>query len=78
MIHTVGPVWEGGDASEDELLARSCQRSLALAQEHDVRSIAFPSISTGVYEFPVERAAQLPFVRSLTSSMVSPRARSNE
>jgi O-acetyl-ADP-ribose deacetylase (regulator of RNase III) len=57
VIHTVGPVWEGGDAGEDELLARCYQRSLALAEEHNLRSIAFPSISTGVYEFPVERAA---------------------
>ncbi len=57
VIHTVGPVWHGGDAGEDDLLARCYRRSLELAAENGVRSIAFPAISTGVYDFPVERAA---------------------
>lgn len=57
VIHTVGPVWRGGGAREDELLA-SCYRScFRLAAAHELRSLAFPSISTGVYGFPVGRAA---------------------
>jgi O-acetyl-ADP-ribose deacetylase len=59
VIHTVGPVWRDGRHDEDELLA-SCYRScLALAREHGIRSIAFPSISTGAYGFPMERAARI-------------------
>jgi O-acetyl-ADP-ribose deacetylase (regulator of RNase III) len=59
VIHAVGPVWRGGKAREDELL-RSCYRnSLTLADQHSARSIAFPSISTGAYGFPIRRAAQI-------------------
>jgi O-acetyl-ADP-ribose deacetylase (regulator of RNase III) len=57
VIHAVGPVWQGGDAGEDELLASCYRSSLALANENGVASIAFPSISTGVYGFPANRAA---------------------
>ena len=59
IIHTVGPVWQGGDHGEDELLARCYRQSLYLADQHDIRTIAFPSISTGVYGFPLERAARI-------------------
>jgi O-acetyl-ADP-ribose deacetylase (regulator of RNase III) len=59
VIHTVGPVWRGGQANEDELLARCYRASFALATAHDLRSLAFPAISTGVYGFPRERAAQI-------------------
>jgi O-acetyl-ADP-ribose deacetylase len=59
VIHTVGPVWRGGQANEDELLARCYRASLALAAEHGLRSLAFPAISTGVYGFPRERAAKI-------------------
>jgi O-acetyl-ADP-ribose deacetylase (regulator of RNase III) len=59
VIHTVGPVWGGGGRGEDGLLV-SCYRScFALAAEHEVRTIAFPSISTGAYGFPVERACRI-------------------
>ena len=59
VIHTVGPVWRGGGAGEDGLLARCYGASLALAVAHDVRSIAFPAISTGVYGFPRPRACAI-------------------
>src|SRR5262249_54762351 len=59
VIHPVGPVWHGGDRNEDELLARCYRNSLGLAAAHDLRSIAFPSISTGAYGFPIERAAPI-------------------
>jgi O-acetyl-ADP-ribose deacetylase len=59
VIHTVGPVWRDGRHGEEDLLA-SCYRScFALATEHRIRTIAFPSISTGAYGFPMERAAQI-------------------
>lgn len=59
VIHADGPVWNGGDAGEDDLLA-SCYRSaLALAIGHDLGSIAFPAISTGIYGFPADRAARI-------------------
>ena len=59
VIHTVGPVWRDGSHGEDELLA-SCYRScFALAEQHGLRTIAFPSISTGAYGFPMERAARI-------------------
>ncbi len=57
VIHTVGPVWRGGRAGEDDLLAKCYRRSLEVARENDVRTLAFPAISTGVYRFPVPRAA---------------------
>ncbi|MEE9284648.1 MAG: O-acetyl-ADP-ribose deacetylase [Dehalococcoidia bacterium] len=59
VIHTVGPVWGGGSRNEDQLLAGCYRNSLALAEEHGVKTLAFPSISTGAYRFPVERAASI-------------------
>jgi len=59
VIHTVGPVWRGGAAGEPELLACCYRKSLQLAAGHGLRSIAFPSISTGAYGFPRERAAPI-------------------
>lgn len=59
VIHTVGPVWTGGDRGEPELLA-SCYRSVfKVAREHAVRSLAFPAISCGVYHFPMDRAVEI-------------------
>ena len=57
VIHTVGPVWHGGNSGEPELLASAYRESLALAAKHDLTSVSFPSISTGVYRYPVELAA---------------------
>ncbi len=57
VIHAVGPVWHGGSAGEDELLASCYRNALRLAREHRLVSIAFPSISTGIYGFPADRAA---------------------
>ena len=59
VIHTVGPVWRGGVHQEDELLANCYRSSLALAAQHDIRTIAFPAISTGIYGFPLDRASRI-------------------
>jgi O-acetyl-ADP-ribose deacetylase (regulator of RNase III) len=59
VIHTVGPIWDGGHSGEDELLAACYRTSLDLAEQHGVQSIAFPAISCGVYRFPVRRAANI-------------------
>jgi O-acetyl-ADP-ribose deacetylase (regulator of RNase III) len=59
VIHTVGPIWHGGSAGEDELLASCYRRCFQVAAENGVRSIAFPSISTGAYGFPIIRAAPI-------------------
>ncbi len=59
VIHTVGPVWHGGKADEDRLLAGCYRNSLELARQHQIRSIAFPSISAGAYRFPFDLAAKI-------------------
>ena len=59
VIHTVGPIWNGGGNREEELLSSCYFNSMKLASENGIRSIAFPSISTGVYRFPVELAAKI-------------------
>ncbi len=59
VIHAVGPVWSGGDRGEAELLAAAYRRCLELAVENDCRSIAFPSLSTGAYRYPIDRAARV-------------------
>lgn len=68
VIHTVGPVWSGGDADEDRLLASCYRRALEVAVENGLRTIAFPAISTGVYGFPVDRAARIA-VREVASCL---------
>ncbi|MBR1282791.1 O-acetyl-ADP-ribose deacetylase [Bradyrhizobium sp. AUGA SZCCT0177] len=57
VIHTVGPVWNGGNLGEDDLLASCYRRSIELCRKHGLASVAFPAISTGIYRFPAERAA---------------------
>ena len=59
VIHTVGPVWRGGDFGEPELLARCYRSSLGLATEHGLGTVAFPAISTGIYGYPLEPACRI-------------------
>lgn len=59
VIHTVGPVWDGGGYDEDEYLASCYRNSLALAKENGLKTVAFPSISTGIFGFPMERATRI-------------------
>jgi O-acetyl-ADP-ribose deacetylase len=59
VIHTVGPVWNGGKLGEDDLLASCYRRSLELCEKHGLASVAFPAISTGIYRFPADRAADI-------------------
>ncbi|MGD0036105.1 MAG: O-acetyl-ADP-ribose deacetylase [Bacteroidota bacterium] len=59
VVHTVGPIWQGGSHNEDKLLATCYRNCFALARKHSIGTIAFPSISTGVYRFPIERASRI-------------------
>ncbi len=74
VIHTVGPVWHGGDNREDELLAQCYTNSLLLATKHQLKTIAFPSISTGAYGFPIKRASRIALktIASYLSAAVFP------
>jgi O-acetyl-ADP-ribose deacetylase (regulator of RNase III) len=70
IIHTVGPVWQGGTEGEPDILAACYRRSLEVAIANGVRTIAFPSISTGIYGYPIERAAPLA-VRTVSAALSS-------
>jgi O-acetyl-ADP-ribose deacetylase (regulator of RNase III) len=59
VVHTVGPVWNGGNYNEAKLLENAYQNSLKLALENGIETIAFPNISTGIYSFPKEKAAEI-------------------
>jgi O-acetyl-ADP-ribose deacetylase (regulator of RNase III) len=72
VIHTVGPVWGGGVHGGDELLASCYRNSLALAAENKIRSIAFPAISTGIYHFPLDRAARIAATETKTFMDANP------
>ena len=71
VIHTVGPVWSGGRRGEPALLRSCYERSLALAGEHELRSIAFPAISTGAYGYPIEAATRVA-VETVRNSLERP------
>jgi O-acetyl-ADP-ribose deacetylase (regulator of RNase III) len=71
VIHTVGPVWRGGHAGEDVLLASCYRRSLELADAHSLGSVAFPAISCGIYGYPPEQAAAIA-VREVRASLLQP------
>jgi len=66
VIHTVGPVWNGGKNNEDELLANCYRNSLNLAVENKIKTIAFPAISTGIYHYPLHRATRIAVTESIT------------
>jgi O-acetyl-ADP-ribose deacetylase (regulator of RNase III) len=70
VIHTVGPVWRGGKNQEDELLASCYRRCFDIARERGIKTIAFPSISTGAYGFPVERASKIA-LREIRSALAT-------
>jgi O-acetyl-ADP-ribose deacetylase (regulator of RNase III) len=72
VIHTVGPVWEGGKAGEDALLASCYRESLALAASVSAATVAFPAISTGAYGFPMERAARIAITEIMRSLSTHP------
>ena len=75
VIHTVGPVWGGGEEGEDRLLAACYRNSLALAAEHGLSSIAYPAISTGIFGFPPDRAASIAVATVLDSLRDGPSIR---
>ncbi|NWG25554.1 MAG: O-acetyl-ADP-ribose deacetylase [Pseudorhodoplanes sp.] len=74
VIHTVGPIWNGGVADEERLLAACYRNSLLLAAENTLQSIAFPAISTGVYAFPPDRAARVAVGTVVSEMSAAPRS----
>lgn len=74
VIHTVGPIYRGGNHGEEEILANAYHNSMQVALEHGIRTIAFPSISTGVYSYPLEEAAEIAVKTVKTFYMEHPEA----
>ncbi len=72
VIHTVGPVWRGGDHGEPELLASCYRRAIKLAAQHDIRTLAFPAISTGIYGYPFEPAARIAIATVRAATYIHP------
>jgi O-acetyl-ADP-ribose deacetylase len=72
VIHTVGPVWQDGNRGEDELLASCYRRSIELCRLHELTSVAFPAISTGVYRFPADRAAGIAISATIDALPAAP------
>jgi O-acetyl-ADP-ribose deacetylase (regulator of RNase III) len=72
VIHAVGPVWNGGGRGEDELLASCYRRAIELCQAHNLNSVAFPAISTGVYRFPADRAATIAVATTANALKAAP------
>ncbi len=72
VIHAVGPVWHGGSQREDEALASCYRRACELCQTHNLASIAFPAISTGVYRFPADRAARIAVANTVEALITAP------
>lgn len=72
VIHAVGPVWQGGEAGEPELLASAHRRSIEIAADLGCRSVAFPAISTGIYGYPVARAAPVAVAASWAAAQRAP------
>ena len=72
VIHTVGPVWQGGEAGEPELLARCYQNTFAIARERNLKSLALPAISCGVYGYPIDQAVAIAFREVRSAFAVSP------
>ncbi len=72
VIHAVGPVWNGGRSGEDELLASCYRRAIELCQAHGLASVAFPAISTGVYRFPADRAAEIAVSATVAALAAAP------
>jgi O-acetyl-ADP-ribose deacetylase (regulator of RNase III) len=75
VIHAVGPVWHGGARREDELLASCYQRAIELCEAHNLNSVAFPAISTGVYRFPANRAARIAVTATAEALLRAPAVR---
>lgn len=75
VIHTVGPVWQGGEKGEPELLASCYRQTLKLAEQHQLRSIAFPAISCGVYGYPIKQACDLAVATVIEESSKYPHLR---
>ncbi len=75
VVHAVGPVWHGGDQGEDAALASCYRRAIELGQAHNLASIAFPAISTGVYGFPADRAAPIAVATAIYALATAPAVR---
>ena len=72
VIHTVGPVWNGGSLGEEDLLASCYRRSIELCEKNGLASVAFPAISTGIYRFPADRAAQIAVAATVSALEAAP------